>query len=126
MLLGDYLAEFFKLINEYAQANLVVSSDVKNDFRTETLGLIKANIVFIDESMLYITEYLDGESGINKTAYSYHYQKKNGKLLFRYDNARHKPHIGFTHHKHCSDGTIAKAGAPDLRKVFEEVLEYLL
>jgi len=126
MLLGDYLADFVKIINEYAQANLVVSSDIKNDFRTETLGLIKATIVFIDESVLYITEYLDAEFKIDKPTYSYHYQKKNGEMVFRYDNARHKPHLGFTNHKHRSDGRVAKAEAPDIRTIFEEVLEFLL
>jgi len=125
MLLVDYFADFLKLINEYAHANIIVNSDIKNDFRTETLGLIKATGFFIDESVLYVTEYLDVSSGIDKAAYSYHYQDKNGKLLFRYDNARHKPEPGFLKHKHCENGTIVKAGNPDLRKVLEEVLEYL-
>jgi len=34
-----------------------------------------------------------------KVSYAYQYQDGEGKLIFRYDNAAHKPGLGFIEHK---------------------------
>ncbi|MBU1013806.1 MAG: hypothetical protein KKG99_12440 [Bacteroidetes bacterium] len=48
-----------------------------------------------------------------------------GELIFRYDNARHKPELGFDEHKHQHDGTIIHLIMPDIADVIDEVIKYL-
>jgi len=115
-----------KIIDEYSKTNLIISSEIKNDFRTDRIGIIRGNLVFADQSILYFTEYLDLRYRIEKLSFSYHYQKKAGSLIFRYDNARHKPKLAFENHKHTADGKITEAGIPSLTDVLEEVMDYLL
>jgi cellulose synthase/poly-beta-1,6-N-acetylglucosamine synthase-like glycosyltransferase len=70
------------------------------------IGLIKGTISFLDESKLFFTEYLDLRYKIEKLTYSFHYQSKKGELIFRYDNARHKPDLKFREHKHIKASVI--------------------
>lgn len=126
MLLTEYLSGIVKFIEEYSKTNLIISSELNNDFRTEQLGLIKGKIIFADESILYFTEYLDLKDRVEKLTYSFHYQKQSGALIFRYDNARHKPKLPFECHRHWANGKIAKSRIPELADVLEEIMEYLL
>lgn len=79
----------------------------------------------MDESALHFREFIDAsEACIDKVAYSYHLQDKSNQLLFRYDNAKHKPALGFIEHKHCFDDIIF-APAPHLQQVIEEAVVML-
>ena len=77
MLLTEYLSDVTKVIDEYSRTGLILLSKLKTDARTEKIGLIKGNFVFINESRLFFTEYLDLRYKIEKLAYSFHYQDKN-------------------------------------------------
>jgi hypothetical protein len=55
-------------------------------------------------------------------SYAYQYQNREGKLIFRYDNAKHKPSLHFIEHKHTSDGEIVAAKPPDLSDLVDEVI----
>jgi len=125
MLLTEYLEAFSKVIDEYSKTDLVFSSQVHVDIRAEHIGLIKGSITFIDESRLFLTEYLDVSYGIERLTYSYHYQDKEGRLVFRYDNAAHKPVLGFIHHKHSGDGVV-ESQIPDLNGVLLEAIHHLM
>ena len=125
MLLSEYLSVLTRAIDEYSKTGLIISSEVKIDFRTEKIGLIKGTIVFLNESKLFFTEYLDLRYKIEKLTYSFHYQDKNGNLKFRYDNASHKPPRGFKDHKHV-DGDILQSKIPKLRDVLEEIISSFL
>ena len=57
MFLTEYLSDLTKVIDEYSKTELIVSSEIKSDFRTEKIGLIKGQLVFINESKLSFTEY---------------------------------------------------------------------
>ena len=83
MSLSEYFTEIVKLIEKYAHSGLIVGSDFNNDYRTEKSGVIKGNLLFNDGSKLYFTEYIDTRYGVEKLTYSYHYQNKRGKLIFR-------------------------------------------
>ena len=39
MLLTEYLSELVHVIDEYSKTNLIISSEIKNDFRTEQMAL---------------------------------------------------------------------------------------
>jgi hypothetical protein len=55
--------------------------------------------------------------------YRYQYMRKDGGLIFRYDNIGHYPDmITFPHHKHYPDRVVESEPA-DLRRVVEEIIE---
>ena len=126
MLLTEYFARIVKDIEEYSKTNLIIDSDLHIDCRTEKIGIIKGTVTFLDNSCLFFTEYLDVRYKIEKLTYSFHYQQKDGTLIFRYDNAYHKPRLGFAAHKHLPSGEIIQSDIPELKDVFEEIMEHLL
>jgi len=44
-------------------------------------------------------------------------------LLFRYDNAKHKPTLAFSEHKHCAEDIIF-APAPNLQDVVQDSINF--
>ena len=72
-----------------------------------------------------IREYIDAKYKTEKVNYGYHYQGKDGNLIFRYDNARHRPTLGFIDHKHLSDGTVIESAEPDIADVIDEVISHI-
>lgn len=126
MLLSEYFKEIVNIIDKYSQSGLIIRSDYANEFRTDKIGLIKGQLIFIDESRLYFTEYVDVKYGIEKLTYSYHYQNKDSELLFRYDNAKHRPPLKSIEHKHLSNNEILISNSPDLRIVLDEILSFIL
>ncbi len=77
MLLNEYVSEVTETISEYTKTGLILSSDLTTDFRTEQIGLIRGKIIFFNDSGLFFKEYLDLRYGIDKQAYSFHYQDKD-------------------------------------------------
>lgn len=80
--------------------------------------------MFTDQSRFFFREYLDVAAGkIEKVMYTYHYQDAANQLLFRYDNAQHKPALLFSEHKHMGDTDIIQADAPLLSDVLLEIAQ---
>lgn len=52
--------------------------------------------------------------------YTYQYQNADNQLIFRYDNARHKPALSSRAHKHLPEQTI-EVPAPNLDEVLAEI-----
>jgi hypothetical protein len=125
MLLTEYLEKLSRIIDDYSKTGYIFSSELNIDIRAENIGLIKATITFTDESRLSVTEYLDLTSKTEKLSYSYHYQDINGSLLFRYDNAAHKPSLGFAHHKHVGH-SVSQYALPDLNTILAEITSELV
>jgi hypothetical protein len=121
MLLNEYCQELNQVLGNAAETSFVLSSTINVDYRSETIGLIKGNVYFSDNSVLYFTEYVDVETEIEKFSYSYHYQNKNNDLIFRYDNAAHKPALNFDSHKHIGEN-IVFAAPPSLDSILKEIL----
>lgn len=125
MLLTEYLTDIHKTIAEDTQTGFIVSSDVISDVRTEHIGLLKGVIGFLDGSTLFFKEYLALRYRLDKTMYSFHYQDAQATLRFRYDNADHKPALGFHDHKH-TPGEIRSATIPNLQDVLDEIVNTYL
>jgi hypothetical protein len=125
MLLTEYLEKLSSIIDDYSKTGYIFTSQLNIDIRAENIGLIKATITFTDESRLSVTEYLDLTSKTEKLSYSYHYQDRNGRFLFRYDNAAHKPSLGFAHHKHVGD-SVSQCELPDLNGILDEITSDLV
>lgn len=79
----------------------------------------------VDGSYLMMREYIDSKYGIEKLSYAYQYQDRDGNLIFRYDNAAHKPALSSPEHKHVSDGSIELVSAPEIFELIEEVIQCL-
>lgn len=126
MLLSEYLRDLTAAIDEIARAGLLPASEVHNDFRTDQIGTISGKLSFLDGSHLHFTEYLDLRTGVDRIAFSFHYQSADAALIFRYDNARHRPDPGATIHKHLPGGRVLAAAMPDLATVLGEITGYLL
>lgn len=123
MLLSEYLSDIVRTIDEYSKTELIAHSDISSDLRTPKIGIIKGTITFIDDSKLYFTEYVDARYKVQKLSYSFQYQNNENKLIFRYDNAVHKPKLGFAEHKHLGDGIIIKAAPPEFAAILREIID---
>ncbi len=125
MLLTEYLSGLTGSISEYAKTGLILSSELTVDSRTDKIGLIKGAVVFLNGSKLFFTEYLDLRYKTRKLSYVFHYQDNNSNMIFRYDNATHRPALPFADHKHSGKDVI-QAPVPGLPAVLEEIIELLM
>ena len=89
-----------------------------------TIGAVfEADVRFYDGSRLSIVEEVEkvGHRDIRRIAYTFHYQRADGTLSFRYDNAPHYPHPPtFPSHKHVGNSVVS-AGVPDLTDVLRAI-----
>lgn len=123
MTIQAYFNQIRILLDRYSKVDVVLDVKVSFDLRPGDQGYISGSVTFKDASILYFREFLDEFGGnIEKIMYSYHYQDAKQALLFRYDNAAHKPALLFRDHKHLSAGEIEKAEIPGLRSVLDEIV----
>ena len=121
MTIQAYLNRISQLAEQYAAADFVQTVELNLEPRREQQSYITGSIIFQDESALYFKKYLDYfEGAVDKLMYSYHYQSGANRLIFRYDNARHKPELSFVEHKH-QDDEILPAPPPDLADILLEI-----
>jgi hypothetical protein len=93
-----YLQE---LVSTIDACPYVESSGVSLDSRGPDVGLLRGEARFLDGSRLFFRELLDFESDAVRVMYSYHYQRSDSSLVFRYDDTPHHPGLPhFPHHKH--------------------------
>jgi len=72
MFLAEYLSLLTTQVDESSRTGLITSSEIKAEFRTEKIGLIKGMVEFIDDSKLFLTEYVDLRYKLEKLTYAYH------------------------------------------------------
>jgi len=118
---------YFTSLRTVLRSSIFISSvEIQEDARTSLEGFFKANVHWIDGSLLSFREYVNtsGESVVRYT-YSFHYQKGQ-RLIFRYDNTPHYPNLPtFPHHKHTSDGQVVACTPPILEDVIREIESHL-
>jgi hypothetical protein len=125
MLLNEYLALFRKALEKIEQYGFSDSIEIREEIRANKQAVLNARVVLIDNSVLYIKEYIDARYGIERMSYGYQYLDREGNLIFRYDNAKHRPDLGYEAHKHLADGSISAAALPDIFDLVDEILGYL-
>lgn len=73
-----HIKEYFRQIQELLdQVSGISIQDILLDERSEFIGYIKGQVVFIEGYRLYISEYVDAEYSIDKIKYSYHFMFKD-------------------------------------------------
>ena len=125
MSLRDYLDSFHSAVGRIDDYGFAESIDINEEIRALKQAVTKARIVLVDRSVLQVKEYIDAKYKIEKISYAYQYHDEEGKLIFRYDNARHKPDLGFIEHKPLSGGSIVECSVPDISDVVDEVIEHI-
>ena len=122
-MLGPYIEHIQNTVEQFSAASFVVEASLDIDVRPGGQAYIVGKLYFIDGSVLHFREYLDSTArGVEKITYTYHYQEATGALLFRYDNANHRPPLGFRAHKHLPNGIIP-ADPPTLEDVLLEIVQ---
>jgi len=122
MLLHNYLKLFRRCVEKLENYGYTESIEIREEIRPNKQAIIKANIVLVDSSVLHIKEYIDAKYKIEKVSYAYQYQDRDGELIFRYDNAVHRPALAYKEHKHTKDGAIVEASLPDISDIIDEVV----
>jgi len=83
---------------------------------------LRGDIYFIDNSRLHFRELFVGEGNPVKLAYTYHYQRADESMVFRYDNTPHFPHLSTApHHKHIAEVEVVATAPPDFETVLQEI-----
>jgi hypothetical protein len=118
----DYLAAFHRAVGRIDDYGFAESIDIREEIRAAKQAVIKSKIILINRSVLHITEFIDAKYGLERIGYAYQYQDKEGKVIFRYDNARHRPDLGFGDYKHLAGGAIVQTAMPDISDVVDEVI----
>lgn len=129
MTIDEYCQAISTICDRTATLPHVLTCEYTLEKRPPDQAYIHGRIEWMNGSELHWMEYCDREgSTVKKLRYSYHLQDKIHALVFRYDNAAHKPQLPFKEHKHSatSDGsqTIFKADAPTLGEVIEETIAW--
>lgn len=122
MSLSEYLAAIWEEIQRLDAFGFAESVDFREELRAGKQAILKVEVALVNGSVLVIREYIDARYTIEKVSYAYHYQGEDGNLIFRYDNAAHKPALDFSEHKHTAEGHVIQSPSPDMRTLLEEVI----
>ncbi|NOZ70744.1 MAG: hypothetical protein GXP38_02340 [Chloroflexi bacterium] len=92
------------------------------DERSVRYGFIAGILRFDDGSTLHFREFVDMSKPEPLLMYVYHYQDSRKQLIFRYDNAKHRPSLGTLEHKHTPNGVI-ECHPPSFEAIIDEIME---
>jgi hypothetical protein len=118
----EYIQRLTDLLNQVMATSETVLSAFQVDQRSAVRGLIAGILQFGDGSELYFREYVDVTQAEPKIMYAYHYQDVEHNLIFRYDNAVHKPALPQPEHKHTRFG-IEASHVPTFAEVLDQIVQ---
>lgn len=120
MRLRRYLERLHNTI--YSRREIHVEYFRVEEVLSDRLGAIAGRLRFHDGSLLEFDETVIGRGVVLvKTDYAYHYQRADGTLVFRYDNAPHHPEVPtYPDHIHI-EGRVDAAEPPDLSDVLRRI-----
>jgi hypothetical protein len=121
---NEYADQIVEVVQACVSSGLAVRHELQVDRRSPSLGRVTGSLTFKNGSELHFREFVDMNSLEPRLKYAYHYQAQDNSLIFRYDNAAHKPVLSQDEHKHTSQG-IELSVAPTLRQVLDEIVDLL-
>lgn len=121
---------YFQQLRDLIEACSVVQSfNLIPDNRGRYEGFIRGQITFVDDSVLYLREFVDVEITVERNMYSYQYMDASNNLIFRYNNTGHHQKLNlptYPHHKHeGSEENVLSSIAPMLVDVLKEIEKLL-
>lgn len=119
----DNIAEYFKyILNLLDACHVVQSHDLQSQKRTVTEGYVRGEVIFTNGTRLHFRELVSTDPSIQLVSYAYQYMRRDGTLIFRYDDTDHFPNLPTApHHKHVGETEVFAANAPDLESVLKEI-----
>ena len=117
----EYAREIENVLNAAVAAGDAALVSIQIDPRSSLRGFIAGVLQFGDASELHFREFVDTSLDEPRLVYAYHYQNVNKELVFRYDNAAHRPSLPQAEHKHTPAGVEAHS-APTLAQVVDEIM----
>jgi hypothetical protein len=116
----DYAGRIQAVINELIATGEAHLLELEVDARSQLRGHISGVLQFENGSELHFNEFVDVNNADPRLMYAYHYQDADKRLVFRYDNAMHRPSLPQLDHKHTARG-IELSTAPQLAEVLDEI-----
>lgn len=117
----EYVQRMTDLLNQVVATGETVLNAFQVDQRSAVRGLIAGMLQFGNGSELHFREYIDMTQAEPRIMYAYHYQDADHNLIFRFDNAAHKPALPQPEHKHTPLG-IEASPVPTLAEVLDQIL----
>jgi hypothetical protein len=117
----EYAREIEDVLNSLVAAGEATLVSIQIDPRSALRGFIAGVLQYADVSELHFREFVDTSLSEPRLVYVYHYQDVNKELVFRYDNAAHRPPLPQAEHKHTPAG-VQVLPAPTLAQAVDEIM----
>lgn len=121
---SEYVRSLNEALNTVVATGEAVVSTLQVDQRSAVRGFIAGALQFHNRSTLSFREFVDLSQAEPKVMYAYHYQDAAHNLIFRYDNAVHRPSLPQPEHKHTPAG-IDVSPVPTLPGVLDQILKQI-
>ena len=95
----EYARGIENVLDATVTAGEAVLVSIQIDQRSSLRGFIAGVLQFGDASELHFREFVDTSLPEPRLVYAYHYQDAEKELVFRYDNAAHRPMLPQAEHK---------------------------
>lgn len=118
---SEHAQRILDIIDDLLSTGQAVRVEQTIDQRSTLRGFISGVLHFEDGSELHFREFVDTSLPEPRLMYAYHYQNENKNLVFRYDNAAHKPALPQPKHRHSPAG-VQTSLAPTFQRVIDEIL----
>lgn len=120
------IERYFAYLQSVIEACPVLQTfNITYDKRSTYEGFIHGEIIFVDNSLLHLREFVDVETLPDRLTYVYQYVDAAQTLVFRYDNTGHHRQLNlptYPHHKHNGgENNVTVSSAPDLVVVLREI-----
>lgn len=122
--LSEYLAEIAESIRSIGLGSHHIEK-YEEEILSDNRVNLRIRIRFLSGHLPELNEALViEEDKLHHLSYRYHFQEKNNRLIFRFDNAPHFPDIEtFPHHKHLPN-QVEPSEKPSISEVINEVQNY--
>jgi hypothetical protein len=117
----EYARGIEDVLDATVAAGEAVLVSIRIDQRSLLRGFIAGLLQFNDASELHFREFVDTSLAEPKLMYAYQYQDANKDLIFRYDNAAHRPPLPQAEHKH-TPAEVKVSSAPTLAQAVDEIM----
>jgi len=113
-LISNYFREVERKI---AETRIIAERDIDYKKFSSDEGMIRGKLLFVNGYVLEFMEYVSKEE---RPKYRFHLMDKDGKMIFRYDNAPHHEVSTFPHHKHLPEG-VKESKEKRITEVLKEI-----
>ncbi len=119
----EYTQSLEDTLNKVVATGEAVLITLQVDQRSAARGFIAGSLQFHEGSVLHFREFVDTSQAEPRIMYAYHYQDANHNLIFRYDNAAHRPGLSQPEHKHTQSG-VDVSPVPTLLEVLDQIFKH--